>query len=133
LVLSPGRSSLKTRKTSYYSLLCCCVVRICDWFIQKCGPYLLSKILCARCQCFSIKRWSFFLVSFSFSRALDYFFSMFSVEYARDVTVLVLKSGLLSFFLSLSISRFRALFTTSSRCYCCCCCCCCCCSCCYSS
>ena len=80
---------------------------------------IFSQKYCARCHCFSIKRWSFFLVSFSFSRALDYFFSMFSAEYARDVTVLVLKSGLLSFFLSLSISRFRALFTTSSRCYCC--------------
>ena len=63
----------------------------------------------ARCHCFSIKRWSFFLVSFSFSRALDYFFSMFSAEYARDVTVLVLKSGLLSFFLCLFLVFARSL------------------------
>ena len=67
------------------------------------------KNTCARCQCFSIQRWSFFLVSFSFSRALYYFFSMFSVKYARDVTVLVLKSGLLSFFLCLFLVFARSL------------------------
>jgi len=64
-------------------------------------PYLLCKIRARWYRYFSIKRWSFFLVYFSFSRALYYFFAVFSVKYARDVNVLVLKGGLHSFFLCL--------------------------------
>ena len=68
-------------------------------------PYLLCKIRARWYRYFSIKRWSFFLVYFSFSRALYYFFAVFSVKYARDVNVLVLKGGLLSFSVYFSFSR----------------------------
>jgi len=70
------------------------VVRIFDWFIQKCGPYLLSKILRARCHCFSIKKWSSFFLSFSvyfsFSRALYYFFAVLLLLLLLFVLLLII-------------------------------------------